>query len=50
MRNGIGFSTLGDVARVNLIYWVAGWVMPPLEMWGAPLECREVAVAAELDE
>jgi hypothetical protein len=21
--------------------------MPPLEMWGAPLECREVAVAVK---
>ncbi len=27
---------------------VVGWVIPPLEMWGAPVECHEVAVAAEL--
>jgi hypothetical protein len=39
-----GFSTLGDAARV------AGWVMPPLEMWAATVECHQVALAAELEE
>ncbi len=42
-------STLGDAARVNLTL-VAGWVMPPLEMWGAPLEHCEAAVAAEQEK
>jgi hypothetical protein len=28
----------------------AQWVMPPLEMWGTPLERREAAVAGEQEE
>jgi hypothetical protein len=45
----VGASTLGDVARVNLTLG-CGMVMPPLEMWGTPLECCEAAVAAEQEE
>jgi hypothetical protein len=41
-----GFSTLGDAALL-----VSGWVMPPLEVWGATVEeCHEVALAAELEK
>jgi hypothetical protein len=45
------FSTLGDAARVNL---TLGCGMGDATLgyvgWGAPLECHEVAVAAELEE
>jgi hypothetical protein len=42
-------STLGDAARVILTLG-RGMGDAPLEMWGAPLECHEAAVAAEQEE
>jgi hypothetical protein len=42
----VGASTLGDAARVNFTFsCTLGDAM-----WGAPLECREVAVAADQEE
>jgi hypothetical protein len=49
MRNGSGPFHSWRCSKGKFEFRLQ-WVMPPLEMWGAPLERCEAAVAAEQEE